>query len=299
MNMATPTKFNTTTTTTTAAWAKAGRRLVPNLWIVGASGLLGAVFGFVAFFAVLNADEAIGIIQVGRVPNFVGSNASAPGNLNASGTGNLIEDPNALIERLKSRDFARTIGEQLHDHGLDLVLPATQYGGKGGIRARLLRDGTQIEVRLQAGTDKKAIEILDVVFARLIEEHQKSTKTFLDMFGKLEEQLQEQVDRASQFQQLVDSQILARKITNENFTEFSFLMAARDQSSRNLQASYAQLSQLKLWALPPLLQETRVITNPAIGQPILSTPWHTAMLGLIAGIAFGLALVMMWRVVSS
>src|ERR1035437_9585054 len=157
---------------TTANRAEAGRKLIPNLWIVGTSAVLGAAFGFVAFFAVLSVHEALGIVQIGRVPNALNSNASTV-NSNGSTVGILIEDPNVLVERLRSKSFARVISERLHDQRLEMNLPATQYGGKGAVRSRLLRDSAQVEVRIQAGTDNEAIEVLRAIFAELTEEHKK------------------------------------------------------------------------------------------------------------------------------
>lgn len=269
---------------TTVKQVEGRHNIVRNLWVVGTCALLGAAFGFIAFFVVLSSHEALGIIQIGHTLK-----------LSTVAPGNFIEDPNAVVERLKSKAFAKAIGERLHDQRLDVMLPATQYGGKGGVRPRLLRDGTQVEVRLNADTDGEAVTALEALFAQLIEEHKKVTALSFEVIRKREKQLQDEIDRALELDKFIDNQLRTRQVTSENIAEFSFLMTARGQSSRLGGVLY----ELKLADLPPIAQETRVVSDPAIGRPILSTPWLTALLGLIAGAALGLALLQIRRIISS
>src|SRR3981081_4005507 len=101
--------------------------------------ILGSVAGFAASELMRANSQGIAIVSIGR-----------------QDLTSFIEEPLAVVERIKSIGFAAAASRRAGISELSTLLPARQYGGSGALNARSMRDQSLIEIRIDVPEPKLA-----------------------------------------------------------------------------------------------------------------------------------------------
>lgn len=136
--------------------------------ILVAGVLIGAAVGWIGYFK-LSKTRAIFILNVGEI----------------SLTNSFVEDPEALIERMKSPTFAAAVSERAKLPELATLLPSSQYGGRGQLTARALKpvspgSPSLIEVTILSPSSQDAEAAATAVSQEILEDHAKRLAPFLE-----------------------------------------------------------------------------------------------------------------------
>ncbi len=220
--------------------------------------LAGAAVGYFGYARVFGHSTAVSVLAVATID------------------GDPVADVDELIEHIKSPEFAAAIAKRSSVSAAGYLLPVYE---KASLTARVVRSAVQhssdlVELRVSAPSSELALKLSSAANDELIAEVEKDSEPIL--------QLQESyIDRLK---------VLRDGLANVP-DEAGLLITQRialDKAIRDAEAA----------DLPPKTQPTRVIAKPAITTPLLSSPYHTAALGAVAGFLVGLSILQSRRMIT-
>ncbi len=239
--------------------------------------LAGTIIGLLVGISIwpFAVSQAIVIISIGRYDQY-----------------SWIEEPQAVIERIKSSDFASAVAARAGLPDLATQLPARQYGGNGALSVRNLRDVNILEVKISAADPQVAQKALTAVVDQLLAEHS----------ARIDPLIQDLESRLKSLDMLTSAAIqsssaIAKRIGNEsqnsdtgsNSTFAVFTRALNDTGLGQLMNS---ATNLKL--VINSVRKSRAISVPTVIAPNSASLYRIIAAGAVAGFLFALLLLQMF-----
>jgi hypothetical protein len=237
--------------------------------------LVTAIVGFIAAFAVwsltIATSQAIAIVSIGR------DQAAA-----------FIEEPQAVIERIKSPGFANAVSARAGISELSTLLPARQYGGSGALAVRNLKDPNVIEIRINLPQPELAQKALNAVVDELIADHSEKTAPLIQI---LQSTLATLDKNASELVKSGDT--IAKNISSngEISKDSMTLLIARAFTELGLVGVVKTENDLRVNLT--MIHRTQAIMVPTVITPKATSLYQTVAAGALAGLLAGLLLLQM------
>jgi hypothetical protein len=237
-----------------------------------ATSILGSLVAIAAWALVLPTSQAIAIVSIGR------EDQNAP-----------IEEPQAVIERIKSPDFAAAASTRAGISELSQLLLAVQYGGDGALSARNLRDPNLIEIRINLPQRELAQKGMNAVVDELIANHAekiasriKDIQSTLVVLDRRESEL------------IKSSDTITKNIgsNGETSQDNTGLLNARAFTETGLISVVK--NEIDLRSLLSFIRATRVIMTPTVLTPRTSSLYRVVAAGALAGLLVGLLALQMF-----
>jgi hypothetical protein len=238
--------------------------------------LVTAVLGFIAAFAfwslTMETSQAIAIVSIGRQDHEA-----------------FIEEPQVVIERIKSPGFATAAATRAGISELSTLLPAVQYGGGGALSARNLRDPSLIEIRINLPQRELAKKGINAVLDELIADH---AAKIAPRIQNLQSSLTVLDNHVSEL--IKSSDMIAKTISSnaEISQDNTGLLTARAFTDSGLSTLLKSESDLR--RLLTSIRRTEAITPPTVTSRRASSLYQIVAGGTLAGFLAGLLLLQMF-----
>lgn len=241
--------------------------------------LAGFVLGGSGFAVLFRGTQAEGILSVGYTPD---------------GGGRIpLEQPMSLVTRMTTHGFATQVAKNVHDPALASSLMAAQYGGKGAMRVRILRDGYQVEVTVRNADRQKALDATQAVLDEVVAEHTVLSNRIVEIDDRTKSRYSQLINNALQVDNALATQTTDIAGSADKANLYSMLLAARSQSNSQILGATGALHALETNRPEP----TTIVSAPAVLKPMLSMPLQAAVLGALAGFAVGFVLLQMRKMI--
>ncbi len=265
--------------------------LLGNLVLLAIATALGAILGAFIFGLVIGRSEAVGIIEIGKIGYKEDGNTGKyfPVNLESSKT---------MVDRLGAGDFLSIATKRLGDPVAAHSLLATQYGGGGDLQASAVRDEPLIQIRVRGDSKEQAIARAKAIMEEIVAQHEAMFASMRTQVNIRRERYQSQIAALRRREaQLVDQIENASKRAPDSVL-YVFLLAEKNQIINQELDVVKELSRLEETTMNPFYQPTRTIMGPILRGTLLSSPLHTGLLGALAGLALGFALIQMHKMIT-
>jgi len=226
------------------------------------TAIIGCIVALAAWSLQLSNSQAVAVVSIGRSEN-----------------GLLIEEPQSVIERIKSSGFVAAAAARAGILELSTLLPVTQDGGSGALSARSLRDPNLIEFRVNLPQPALALKAVTAVVEELIADHEVKVAPLIQALQSALAVLDRQ---ASEMTKASDSIAKRTSVSSQNEEigqDSSALLSARALSETALSGLVTTQSNLRL-----LLSHIR--SSQVIGVPTVITPRATSLYRIVAGGTF-------------
>lgn len=236
------------------------------------AALTGAAIGTAAWTQLFANSQAIAVVSIGKLDQFSG----------------WIEEPQAVMERLKSRDFAVTVAARARDPQLAELLPSTQYGGGSALTVRSLRDVNLLEIKISAASPDTAKSAISASMDELVADHAARIAPLMDGIQSSLKSLD-----ALAAESIRSTEVLSKRLSDAseaagNSQEAVALVSTRSSAEVGLGALVKSLSELKI--LSSNIRPTRAVTSPSVTTPRAASLYRTIAAGALAGVLLGLLL---------
>jgi hypothetical protein len=242
-----------------------------------AGAIAGSTIGLAAWSLLLTTSQAIAVVSIGRYDQTPYS---------------LIEEPQAVIERIKSPNFVAAAFARAGISEPSTLLTARQYGGSGALAARSLRDLNLIEIRINLTQPELALKATTAVVDELIADHDAKTAPLIQ---NLQSALTVLDGRASEMIEASDTitKHVSGSSQNEDVAQNSTaLLSARALTASGLAALVKNESELR--GLLSNIRRSQVIAVPTVTTPKATSLYQTVAAGSLAGLLAGLLLLQMF-----
>jgi hypothetical protein len=234
------------------------------------TAILGSTAAFAVWSLTIATSQAIAIVSIGRQDQ-----------------ASFIEEPQAVIERIKSPDFAAAASARAGVSELSTLLPARQYGGSGALTARNLRDLNVIEIRINLPQRELAQKAINAVVDELLADH---SAKIAPLIQNLQSTLATLDKHASEL--IKSSDTITKNITsNEESLNTTGLLSARALTETGLVAMIKSDNDLRV--LLASIRRTQAIMVPTVITPKATSLYQTVAAGALAGLLAGLLLIKM------
>jgi hypothetical protein len=236
--------------------------------------LATAIFGSVGALAASNllfaTSQAISIVSIGRYEQ------------------TFVEEPQAVIERIKSPAFAVAASARAGVSELSTLLPASQYGGSGALSARSLRDPNLIEIRVNLVQPEWAEKAINAVVDELIADHSAKMAPLIQNLGSTLTAF----DRSAS-EMLKASDTITRRLSDSSQNEGTGLaLLARALTETGL--GFVVKNQNDLRVLLYNIRRSQVIAAPTLTTPKATSFYRMVAAGTLAGLLAGFLLLQMF-----
>jgi hypothetical protein len=233
----------------------------------------GSIIGLTAWSLLLTGSQAIAIVSIGRFDLSPFS---------------LIEEPQSVIERIKSSNFVAAVSARAGIPELSTLLPAKQYGASGALSARSLRDPNLIEIRINLPQPELALKATTAAVDQLIADHDARTAPLIQ---NLQSALT--VLEGHESEMIKASNAIAKRVSEPSQNEDvgpndATLLSARALTEGGLSALVKNKSEL--WILMSNIRKSQVIAVPTVTTTRAGSLYRAVAAGAIAGLLAGLLL---------
>lgn len=242
-----------------------------------ATSIFGLIVALSVWSMLLATSQAIAVVSIGRFDQSPYS---------------LIEEPQSVIERIKSPNFVAVVSARAGIPELSTLLPARQYGGSGALTARSLRDPNLIEIRISLPQQELALKATSAVVDELIAGHEAKTGPLIQT---LQSALTVLDGRGSELIKASDTIAKRANGTTQNEEvdqNSSALLSARALTESGLSALVKNKNDL--WILLSNIRRSQVVASPTVTTPKASLLYQTVAAGTLAGLLAGLLLLQMF-----
>jgi hypothetical protein len=238
--------------------------------------LATAILGSTAALVVSRApnSEAIAIVSIGRQDQTA-----------------FIEEPFAVIERLKSSWFATAASTRAGISELSTLLPARQYGGSGALSARNLRDLSLVEIRIELPQPELAQKAITAVVDELIANHEAKVAPLIQYIQSSLPALDRSTSEMIKASDAITKRLKSSPQEGEIDQESAALLSARALTEAGLGALVRSAIELRL--LSANIRKTRLVATPIVTTKATSL-YQTVAAGALAGLLVGLLLLQMF-----
>jgi hypothetical protein len=245
--------------------------------ILLAGVIAGSIFGSVVWFLLFTNSQGFALVSIGRFDN----TSPRP---DQPSQANWIEEPQVVVERMKSQNFARSVAERTLLPDIATLLPAKQYGGSGALNVRSLRDPNLLEIKVNIKNPDTARAAIEAVVEELVSEHVKKVEPLLrevtlklQSFNDLAADARKSHDRLTKlFESL--------PLDNPNAQQFLTLLALKSVADSNLAAVEKTALDVATVLSSQSTRNTRIIQAPAVSTPKMSSLYQTMALSAAAGL---------------
>ena len=267
-------------------------------WIlVGFGGLAGVLVGWIAWTTVLSFSQATFIVSIGQVQQGIPSGTiGQPIKLDQA----FLEDPSALIERVRSPSFASAIAARTGIAELSDALPARQYGGRGMLAARSLRPPSQglpnlIEVRISSLSPDMAGNAARAAAEQIVEEHKVLLEPFVSAMKKRGDLLEEQIILIRKSDEQMAQKIEKNSDHQASDISDAVLVGAKLLSEKRALDLELTAYDAKLAILTQNTRRTMVLFAPATSIPRRAWAFMAPVSGGLAGMIFMFLALRVWQ----
>jgi hypothetical protein len=244
---------------------------------LAATSIIGFIVALTAWSLLFTASQAVAIVSIGRYDQTPNA---------------FIEEPQSVIERIRSPNFAAAVSARAGISELSTLLPGKQYGGGGAITARGLRDPNLIEIRINLPQPELALTATTAVVDELIANHEAKT---LPLIQNLQSALTILDGHESEIVKASDS--IAKHVSGLSQNEeadqnSSALLSARALTESGL--SSLVKNKIDLEILLSNIRRSQVIAVPTVTTTKASFLYQTLAVGTFAGLLAGLLLLQMF-----
>ena len=240
-----------------------------------AGAIIGSLIGFAAWSLLFANSQAIAVVSVGRYD-----------------PGSLIEEPQAVIERIKSTGFASAAAARAGAPELSTLLPARQYGGSGALSVRSLRDVNLLEIRINMAHPELAQKAITAVVDELIAEHSAKiaplTQNLESTLAALDTLTSEMIKSSDAISKRINGGFQSGEIGKDS----TDLWSARALTESGLGGLVKSAGDLRV--LVSNVRKSRAITVPTVITPKASSLYQTVAAGTLSGLLIDLLLLQMF-----
>ena len=243
-----------------------------------ATAVIGSVIGLAAWSLMLANGQAFAIVSIGKT-------------LSSSST-LLIEEPQALIERIKSPRFAAAAAARAGIQELSMLLPAAQYGASGALSARSLRDPNMVEIRVNLPQPDLALKAVTAVVDELIADHEAELAPLLQNLQSTLAVLNRHATEMIESNAAISKRIVGSTQNGEVSQDSMALLSARALTEAGLVPLVKSESELRMLAYN--IRKTQVIVAPTVTTMKASSLYRIVAAGTLFGLLVGLLLLQMF-----
>jgi hypothetical protein len=202
-----------------------------------------------------------------------------------------IEEPFAVIERLKSSWFAAAASTRAGIPQLSTLLPARQYGGSGALSARSLRDLSLVEIRIDLPQPDLAQKAMTAVVDELIANHEAKIAPLIQYLQSSIPTLDRRTSEMIKASDAITNRLKGSSLEGEIDQEKAALLSARALNEAGLSALVKSASDLRL--VLTNIRKTQLVTTPLVTMKATSF-YRTLAAGALGGLLIGLLLPQMF-----
>jgi hypothetical protein len=239
--------------------------------------IFGAIVGFAAWSLQLSTSQAIAIVSIGRFDQTQYS---------------FIEEPQTVIERIRSPNFVAAASARSGIPELSTLLPAGQYGGSRALSARSLRDPSLVEIKVILQQPELALKATTAIVDELIADHEARTAPLIQNL-----QSAMAVLNRHQSEMIEASETIAKRASGSSQTEGSgqdnvALLSARALTESGLAALIKNESDLR--TLLSNVRKSQIVAVPTVTTPKAASLYRIVAAGMVVGLLVGLLLLQMF-----
>jgi hypothetical protein len=246
-----------------------------------ATAIFGSIVGLAAWSLLLTTSQAIAVVSIGRYDQTPYS---------------LIEEPQAVIERIKSPNFVAAASARAGISELSTLLStllsARQYGGSGALTARSLRDVNLIEIRINLTQPELALKATTAVVDELIADHEAKTAPLIQNLQSALTVLEGHASEMIEASDTITKRVSGSSQNEEVAQNSTALLSARALTASGLAALVKNESELR--GLLSNIRKTQVVASPTVTTPKPTSLYQTVAAGTLAGLLAGLLLLQMF-----
>jgi hypothetical protein len=232
--------------------------------------ILGSVAGFAASELLTRASSrGIAIVSIGRQDQT-----------------SFIEEPLAVVERIKSAGFAAAASARAGIFELSTLLPARQYGGRGALNARTLRDLSLIEISIDAPEPELAQKAINAVLEELIANHEDKIAPLIQNLQSSLPALDRSTSEMIKARDAIAKRLGASFQNGEIDQESATLLSARALTEAGLGAMVKSASELRL--LSANIRKTQLVATPMVTTAKATSLYRIVATGMLIGLLVGL-----------
>jgi phosphoribosylformylglycinamidine (FGAM) synthase PurS component len=241
-----------------------------------AGAIVGSIIGIAAWTLLLASSYATAIVSIGRYDPST----------------SWIEEPQAVIERIKSAEFASAVAARAGVADLATQLPSRQYGGKGALSVRNLRDLNILEIKIDAYDPEVAKKAITAVVDQLLAEHSAKIEPLIQDLDSRLKSLESITAATIQSNDALTKRIGSISPIGDEGVNGIFALSARASSDTGLGAMVTGAAQLKM--LVANIRRSRAVTAPNVRTPNFASLFRIITAGAVAGFLFALLLLQMF-----
>jgi hypothetical protein len=230
--------------------------------------ILGSVAGFAASEPMANS-QGIAIVSIGRQDQT-----------------SFIEEPLAVVERIKSAGFAAAASTRSGISELSTLLPARQYGGRGALNAHTLRDLSLIEIRIDVPEPELAQKAINAVVEELIANHEEKIAPLIQNLQSTLPALDRSTSEMIKARDAIAKRLGASFQNGEIDQESAVLLSARALTEAGLGAMVKSASELRL--LSANIRKTQLVATPMVTTAKATSLYRIVATGMLVGLLVGL-----------
>lgn len=235
------------------------------------AAILGAVAGLAATRLTAASNQSIAVISLGRQDKDT-----------------FVEEPLALMERIKSTAFASAVAAHAAIPELSIQLPARQYGGGGAIEARSLRDPGLVEIRINLPQSESAQKAMTAVVEQLIAEHEAKAAPVIANIKSSLPMLEKGVSEMIESRDAITKRLGNLSQDGQAEHEAIALRSALAQTEAGLSSLVRNANDLT--TLAANFRKSQIVTAPTGTTTNASAFYRIVAMGTLAGIVIGILL---------
>jgi hypothetical protein len=232
--------------------------------------ILGSVAGFAASELMRANSQGIAVVSIGRQDQTT-----------------FIEEPLAVVERIKSAGFATAASMRAGISELSTLLPARQYGGKGALNARTLRDLSLIEIRINVPEPELAQKAINAVVEELIANHEAKIapliQTLQSTLPAIDRSTSEMIKASEAITKRLGGSFQNGEIVDQ---ESASLLSTRALTEAGLGALIKSASELRI--LSANIRKTQLVATPMVTTAKATSLFRLVAMGMLVGLLVGL-----------
>ena len=261
-------------------------------WSVGGL-LIGGAVGAGVLLVLPERYEAVGLLQVGHVGQ-VGQ-AGQPGQPGQPGQGVLVTstpvDPvSVALERVNSPAFRLRVAESVGDQSWAEGIRTSSASAKEAVRGQVLKSAPLIDLRVRGESPEQAGKRALAIVRELAKVQLELAKPAIE---KLKSDLavgRDKLAAAERDREAVNQLMQSASVRDDRFTQIALMTSLRVQKEAEVYAQRQALSSIETALMEPMTRPAHHIEPFLVGdRPVYPNRWLVIALGLIGGLALGVA----------
>jgi len=225
----------------------------------------------------LSTSQAIAVVSIGRYDQTPYS---------------FIEEPQGVIERIRSPNFAAAASARAGIPELSTLLPAAQYGGSGALSARSLRDPSLVEIKVILQQPELALRAASAIVDELIADHEAKTAPLIQNLQSAMAVLNRHQSEMIKASDAITKRASGPSQSEESSQDSIALLSARALTESGLAALIKDESDLT--SLLSNVRKSQIVAVPTVTTPKAASLYRIVAAGMVVGLLAGLLLLQMF-----